>query len=195
MRSTNFICAFSSTIILFRYCTKLSCLVLVKNKISIGFSTTVFFATLMVNPFFARDEFSPEIESLFRVLNSEKSEILTPSMLGFEIRFPPQKTILYCNLKLYFLISSSEIETPFPSTEKSAATIFLREVYFQSSCFMVGNPFAKNDCNNPFFSTLKFSLSEKDFMFSIKPTFYPPVSLSNRILFLLIHEPVLSPLI
>ena len=78
----------------------------------------------MVNPFLARDEFSPEIVSLFAVSNSEKSEILTPSMLGFAIRFPPQKIILYRNPKLYFFISSSEIATPFPSTEKYQQQFF-----------------------------------------------------------------------
>jgi len=75
MFSIIFTSEFSPTSILFLYWEKLF-LVKLKNSISIGFSTTVFFSTIIVNPLFARAEFSSERTSLFLQLKSEKPEII-----------------------------------------------------------------------------------------------------------------------
>ncbi len=51
--------------------------VVLKNKISIGFSIILFLSTVIVKPLVANEEFKFEIESDLLFLKSEKVEILT----------------------------------------------------------------------------------------------------------------------
>ena len=84
--STNLTSEFSPIEIWFLYWQKLFSVV-EKNKISIGFSTTVFLSTEIVKPFWERALLSCNILSVVVLSNSEKPVILTPFIVGVFILY------------------------------------------------------------------------------------------------------------
>ena len=75
-------------------------LVLLKNKISIGSETTVFFSTEILNPEFERAELSKVNASSEWQSYEEKPLIFKPVTFGKEMSFSSEKMILFLNPKL-----------------------------------------------------------------------------------------------